>query len=522
MNRNQTRPLSGDPVHTRAAKGGLISGAGFALNLGLNLLQIPLLLRFWPQETYGLWLSVGALSSVLTTLDGGHQAYVGNLLSRQYVEDRAQFRRTLASAVRMAGVTSTVQILLTLALCLTGWAAGWLGIAVKDAAEFSLAAAIYTVGWISTGSVGAVLVRLLPPAGMFVRSTWWAIGTRIVQFGAVVVAAWFGWGLVGTTLLFTGAVFLYNLTLLADIRRLFPDLFPWWRGGDIRVGFANFARSSVLTFTSILDLVSLQGVVLLVTSSLGAAAVPLFTTLRTLANTAMQGTGFLLNPIAPDLVRYHVQREGRKITAVFGFFWLTTGAVINGGVVAGLFFVEPVYRFWTSGRLAFDRALFAWLAGTVLVRTLAAPFQSYLSGINHLTALTVTAVARAGLTISCLLLLAPRFGLAGVGAGLFIAEAAGALVLPAWYAGRSLTGLGGSLQWGTLAWAGLSTCAALATLAAFARSYAAWPVVAVLAALLVVAIAWLQWRDLPPDVRVRARAVATPVRRWLGLRPDPV
>ena len=129
-------PKENETVQTRAAKGGFVSGVNFAVNLGLNLVQVPLLLHYWPQETYGLWLGVGALSTLLTSLDGGHQAYVGNLLSRHYVEDRGLFQRTLASAVRVAAMTSVVQIGLALALCFSGKSAAWLGIDSHSSEDF--------------------------------------------------------------------------------------------------------------------------------------------------------------------------------------------------------------------------------------------------------------------------------------------------------------------------------------------------------------------------------------------------
>jgi len=496
-----------DTVQTRAAKGGFVSGVSFSLTLLLSVIQVPLLLRFWPQEMYGLWLSVGALSTLLTTLDAGHQIYVGNLLSRQYVEDRIAFRRTLASAVRVAGLTSVVQILLVVAICISGSAQRLVGIVPEHAVDFALAVVIYTVGWISTGSVGAILVRLFAPTGFFVRSAWWSIGMRLAQFCAVVFAACLGWGLVKTTLLFVGAVFVVNVLLFADIRRLYPGLFPWWRGGDLHFGLKNFSRSSVVSFVSVLDLVSLQGVVLMVASGLGAAVVPLFTTIRTLANTAMQGTGFLLNPIQPDLVRYHVQREGKKIGDVFGFFWFATGIVMNGGVVAGLFVVEPLYRIWTQGKLPFNRALFGWLVAAVLVRTLAAPMQTYLTSINHLRALAATGSVRVAVAIGGVLGFQSVWGLSGVGGALFAAELFGSLLLPCLFTYKSLASLGSRLNLSEYKTASLSVAIACMAIAGFALDLFFWPWLAGSAILAVVVVAIAQWRTLTPDVRARALSV---------------
>jgi O-antigen/teichoic acid export membrane protein len=520
MSEQIKKAATAEAVHTRAAKGGLVSGVGFAVNLGLNLMQVPLLLRFWPQDTYGLWLSVAALATLLTSLDGGHQAYVGNLLSRRFVEDRALFQRTLSSAVCVAAMTATVQITLALLLCFSGRAAGWLGIESGQSIEFSLAVLIYTVGWISTGSVGAILVRLFPPTGNFVRSTWWAIGMRLSQFLAVAVAAWLEWGLVGTTWLFAGTVFAVNMLLFADIRRLYPEFFPWWKGVHWKEGFTNLGRSGVITVVGLLDYFSLQGVVLMVAGGLGTAVVPLFTTLRTMANMAMQGTSFLLNPIQPDLVRYHVQREGSKIGAVFAFFWFATGLLINGGLVVGLLLVEPVYAFWTQGKLPFDRALFTWLAAGVLLRTLAAPLQSYLTSINGLRALLVSAAVRGAMTVGGVALLAPRWGLPGVGAALFAAELAGSLALPTWFTASEFSRLETRFTYRTFGWASVSTLAAGVAMAGFAVGGSAWPWLVAGALVVQAAVAGFQWRELPPDVKRRVGSLlAIFNRRTAGASP---
>jgi O-antigen/teichoic acid export membrane protein len=344
---------------------------------------------------------------------------------------------------------------------------------------------------------------------------WWATAARIVQFAAVTTAAWMGWGLVGTSLLFTGLVFAANVLLLLDIYRLYPLLYPWWSGGDFRHGIRNFLHSSALTGVSILDLLSLQGVVLLVTGSLGALVVPLFTTQRTLANTAMQGAGFLLNPIQPDLVRYHMQRETAKIGAVFNFFWFVTSATINGSMVIGLFFIEAIYVFWTRGKLEFDRVLFSWLAAAVLVRTLSAPMQVYLASINQLKALVATAMTRAALTAIGVLSLTRVMGLGGVGAALLISEVLGSFLLPWLFTVRAFSNLDGKTRVRAPRLAIVSTVSSGIALAGFGMNVLIWPWLAGGALITVFVTAIFQWRELSLDVKDRALMVFQPVRSVL-------
>jgi O-antigen/teichoic acid export membrane protein len=316
-------------------------------------------------------------------------------------------------------------------------------------------------------------------------------------------AAWLGLDLTNTAVLFAAAVILVNILLFIDLRRLYPEMFPWWQGGDFRHGMGNFARSSLVTGIGLLDYFSLQGVVLLVAGGLGAVFVPLFTTLRTLANTAMQGVGFLLNPIQPDIVRYHVHREPAKLVSVFAFFWFACGLTLNVVLMAGLFLVENIYAAWTQGRLDFDRPLFAWLAASVLARVLGSPFLAYLTSINDLRAQATVALVRAVLVVAGTTLLMPHWRLAGVGAALCLAEIAGTLLSAGWFTSRALKRIGGKIETVSLFWAAAATGASGAALWAFAMDLTTWPWVVALASVVIAVTANIQWRLLSADLRVR-------------------
>ncbi|MBK8476794.1 MAG: hypothetical protein IPL39_10925 [Opitutaceae bacterium] len=206
-------------------------------------------------------------------------------------------------------------------------------------------------------------------------------------------------------------------------------------------------------------------------------------------------------------MRYHVQGEGGKIGSVFAFFWFATGLAINASMVAGLYVVEPVYHVWTHRRVEFDGALFGWLVGAVLVRTAASPDQTYLSSINHLRALFVTTLVRATLVLLGALAWAPHWGLAGVGAGVFVSEFVASGVIAPWFARRVMASLGFSFAAGTYCAAVGSTAVACAAVAAFSLELPGWRWAGAGALAVLSAIALWQWRALPEELHQRLRSL---------------
>ena len=91
--------MSSGAVETRAAKVAFASGLSTFLSVALQLLSVPVCLRYWGNETYGLWLALFSLFNVLRTLDGGYSAYVGNELNLLYHRDPDALRKTLASGI---------------------------------------------------------------------------------------------------------------------------------------------------------------------------------------------------------------------------------------------------------------------------------------------------------------------------------------------------------------------------------------------------------------------------------------
>ena len=139
------------------------------------------------------------------------------------------------------------------------------------------------------------------------------------------------------------------VVVMLYIRRLLPSLYPWWQSGDWRFGLQGLRKSIPLTLVALIQQGAVGGIVILVSFLFTSAAVPAFTTLRTVTNTTASVTGILIAAILPDLVRLHVTGQTRKTAEILDGNWFLSGAIVNVATLAAIPVVESLYGWWTRG-----------------------------------------------------------------------------------------------------------------------------------------------------------------------------
>jgi O-antigen/teichoic acid export membrane protein len=423
--------VSAGAVETRAAKVAFASGLSTFLSLALQLLSVPVCLRYWGNETYGLWLALFSLSNMLRTLDGGYSAYVGNELNLLYHRDQAALRRTLASGIAGATVLGAGQLVAAVAIVATGWLPNLLGVTPEAShdARAALALFVLVIGWALTGPYLGMVHRLQVPAGLLHQATWWLMGYQIAQAAALVCAAVLRLQISGAAVLMAAVqVGIYVATAVYVARKL-PQFFPWWRGPSWRQGMRDLYRSTALVGASVLSVAGTSGVVMLVSAGLGAAVVPAFTTVRTVANLWTSFGAALVSPMLPEIVRYHALHEGRKLVAAVEANWLIANNSMNLSILVGFPFFGPLYHYWTGGRVELDESLLCYLLLSVVAASPVTLITNYLVGINDLRATAAIFAARGLVPIAAGLALLPIFGMAGVGVAIVLGEVIGPICI---------------------------------------------------------------------------------------------
>ena len=461
-----------------------------------------LLLEWWGPETYAQWSLVLAAVAMLGSLDYGQGVYAGNHFLRLVHRSVPRARIVLSSAVWTAIVLACLELLAAVL---------FLAVAPQElsrneanlGADGSAALLIQLFFWSMLGAPAGILGRLYLPSGFFSRLQWITTLQRLFGFACLLAAARGGLPLPAAVAIQCLGWASVQIWMLADLRRAFPDFYPWWRAARIAEGWRSFTRSLPLTLTSLIQQFSSNGLILLAAFFLSPVQVAVLAVMRTAANLFLQGSGILLNPLSPEFVRFRAQRRGQAlIHSLRGVWFAATGATCLL-LTAILPFAQPLFLRWTGDQLPWEPGLMALLLGAVAIRQWSSVLHSYLHANNRLNAQLAAELIRAGVAVGSIFLLVSGTGMEAFGWGSLLAEASCAAFL-FWATGKDLARIGVHLP--PAVW--LSSVSQLGCLLSLLVGWHHSPpfFFGVLAALLVIAFfGWLAWRDLPADLRSSLR-----------------
>jgi O-antigen/teichoic acid export membrane protein len=252
---------------------------------------------------------------------------------------------------------------------------------------------------------------------------------QVMQFAAIIVAAVLGLGILQTSMIFAFSQAVNYAASALYVRRALPAYSPWLRGAEARTGLIDLGHSTILTASNIVQQSTTNGAVLLVAALAGPAAVPMFTTVRTLSNLWTSVTTILTSPLLPEVVRIHAHGEIHKLAAINQAFWVLAGATINLSVLLFYPLMPLIYRLWTAHAVALNTPLLALLLASVVVTNSGALIALYLNGINRLRLALGTSVARAVFGLGGGTLGFPFLGIVSFGFGILVGEIVAAAIM---------------------------------------------------------------------------------------------
>ena len=318
-----------------------------------QIASLPLFLMVWDADRYGQWIVLSAIPVYLSISDVGILTAAGNLMSMHRArgendELRLVFKTTL---LIVTSILPLIAIVAAAALALFNFG---MNVEQREALFILILSSLLSLAC----NLFDVIYR---PFGKYARVIFLLTTARIAEWAGSIVGVFIGRDLTGAALGFFLGRALSSVCVFAMARRDIPEI-EWSLKGvsrdralkllKIGVGFISFTVGSLL---------SLQGMILVVGAQVGAAAVTIFSSSRTLTRLIAQIAVLTGKSLAPEISMLHgaeKHRDAERLTRQMVWTAMTVTTVAAALLAQ---FGHYFWDVWLRGKLPFNRPVFLTL-----------------------------------------------------------------------------------------------------------------------------------------------------------------
>jgi O-antigen/teichoic acid export membrane protein len=341
------------------------------------------MLLLWGPERYGGWLALTALLAYTSLADLG----LSQVTAIDMAMLAARGERPAARRVSQTlwALNAGAALLVTLA---TGAAAFALPIARLVNVSEESAAEVSLTTLLLGGAAALQVLYAAPSAGMKATGHFplmVASGATLRFADAVVLAtgAWVGLGFGGIALLLLCERMILTAGFCSYFYGREPWLLPRLAPGDRAILRRLLAPAlSYLSYT-LAQLISVQGVVLIVAALLGPGAVAVLSAIRTLTRAGRMASVIINHAAEPVLARL-AGLDSAAFRAVARLQAVSAGGLTLAYAIAMMAAGPSILAWWTAGRVSGDSGLFTAMVLSVVAEMLWLTLQTpYLATNRH-------------------------------------------------------------------------------------------------------------------------------------------
>jgi O-antigen/teichoic acid export membrane protein len=346
-------------VRKRLLLGSGANGLNLIAKLSEQLLLVPILLGAWSTQLYGEWLLISAIPVYLSLSDLGFLTASSNELARRSVsESENKVKQFFADYVAVFMAWSLVICILVAAISAFLPFDQLFGLEIMSRREaaitFTLLVATTLVSQNSIALLGGLRARKLFPVGLLLR----AITALLRLVGIYVLVKVFHTGPISAAVvILVMRAAEYGIQAAILVAKDLPprwNIFrkpaePIWPYLGIGMEFMLMPLAQALV---------LQGMVLMVGTALGAVAVAVFSTHRTLTRFTSQVLQLAVVPLQAEAGLLNGEKDNQAMARLLSSissmtFWVS---VFTGGT---LFILgSDIFQAWTDGKVQFVPSLF--------------------------------------------------------------------------------------------------------------------------------------------------------------------
>jgi len=413
---------------TRITKGMMAFSLSQLINFFIRIGLPPLYLRAWGIHFYGDWLIIYSVAAYLSLSSLGGQTYIVNRLTQLFSQQKLQEYQKVFNSGFLLFILIAVLVFFIF----------------MTAVIFLPISTLLHAQYISATAVRMVLIIL---AAEILLSLPQGLLTGVYQsIGKLPLAVMLINAMTFFQLLFCGiALYLKADPITVALMHIIPlfglIIFAIWHIPS-QFSFSLFSlktaeRQLLKTFIKpsfnflAIDLstaFSIQGIIIILGSILGAIQVVMFATLRTIINMMKQILGIIFNSAWREMTHYDAINNQEKLRLLFRSILRTslTAAILIATFL--YFFAAPLYALWLHHRVPFHQSLMNLFLLYGIEMVFWAACANLLMSTNRHHVLARVYLTSAILSLGAAYVGGHYFGLHGVIIALLIVD----LILPAW------------------------------------------------------------------------------------------
>jgi O-antigen/teichoic acid export membrane protein len=387
------------------------------------LFLVPLFLLHWNTTVYGEWMALSAVIAYLNATDLGMNAAAGNRMLAAYaIKDWATYRTIQASAIAFYIALATIITIVCGFICGILPVASWLGIRAIPA---SIAVMVVWILAFSTMWQMPVsqIANTFRTTGNLAITQWLSNGQSVLLIILTVICVALGGGVLSVAVSSIATTAIGGLVACWSVYRWRRNLIP--NISDIRVHeLITLIQPSLWFGLMILSIaLSIQGPVVLVSATLGGAAVALLVTTRTITFLIRQLFGMITSVLWPELTR--LDAAGAKDAFRLAHRLLVVVSIVVSCAFAGALWWEgpEVLKIWTRSKIVSDNALLRVFLVSLVLQGPWVASAAFTTATNRHKKLSYHWFASSVIALACCAFLVGRIGVVAVPISAIVGEA---------------------------------------------------------------------------------------------------
>ncbi|HET7535291.1 MAG TPA: lipopolysaccharide biosynthesis protein [Candidatus Didemnitutus sp.] len=409
------------PPHTFALFFATSLGAR-AIGIGCQLLQVALVVKTLGTESFGLWMTMTSVTSLVLFADLGLGIGAQNRVAEHLARGETTEARTLFATVfvMLAGIGVTLAIVLTPVVAHLDFAALFRLHTPSTVAQATGAA--LALCWVFCAGFPFALAQRLA----FARQEGWTYnvaqaGGNVLSLALVAYGAHAGWGLGSLVASSQGALVVSNAVLLAVQLWQLRWLDPRRLGVRLSLLREMAQLGAFFSVQQILATVLFSLPQVIISATLGAAAVTPYNLVQRLFNLfAIVQNAFML-PLWPAYSQAKARQEFDWMRRTLRRSVHATALCCVAPMVASACVAPQIIHFWVGTGDAQPGALLIWLlCAWNALAFFQQPYTYLLVGVSEIRRTTLYSVLSALVSTALMYGLARPFGAPGVALGLIL------------------------------------------------------------------------------------------------------